>query len=286
MGTKLRSGWAWVVACAVNVAGASCAPTLAAPPGPGGPLPPAAAAPSAPPAAIARHAPAASNAPASAAEPPSEPEPPPSTAHCKPALDPPAEAWPSLEGCSVTFKAGHVTQERQCTRMACGPELPCCNRCDTGGLALRNGPDMLLLSSSKAPLSCREGRNCDSYKDCDVPPGAAETTGVLWRRNGTWYLDTQRFVHRVGQCSQKTVRLDGSEHSRTDSCQVSFSCDDGQQLSITCDGENDGTNTSLCECQFGDRPWSLSAPVRGEAPLSCEHAVEPCLALSAKRRKK
>jgi hypothetical protein len=166
----------------------------------------------------------------------------------------------------------------------CG-DRPCCNRCSKGGLAWLSGNDKLLLSSNKAPLACREGLDCNAYRDCDVPPGEAEVTGVLWRREGQWYLDTRRFVRRVGACQLRTSTLTASELSQTDGCHASFSCDDGQQVSVSCDGENDGTNTSLCECQLADRTVSLPKPVRGEAPFACERALEPCLSRAGKKPK-
>jgi hypothetical protein len=204
--------------------------------------------------------------------------------HCQAAQNPPADSWPSLEGCSVTFKAVRVFTERSCTMAMCA-EGQCCNRCSEGGLALLSGNDKLVLSSRKAPLTCREGRDCDAYRDCDVPPGDAEVTGVLWRRADQWYLDAQRFVRRFGQCELKTAELAASNLSRTDECRASFSCDDGRRVSVSCDGENDGTSTSLCECQVDGRSISLPNPIRGEAPLSCERAFEACLSAGGKKRK-
>ena len=205
----------------------------------------------------------------------------PAPAHCKPALDPAPEAWESHEGCSVTFKLGRVVEERSCTKATCG-DRDCCNQCSAGGLALYSGGVSLQLSSSKAPLTCREGRDCTAYRDCEVPPGGAEVTGVLRRRDGRWSLDARRFVHRVGQCSQRSVGLI-AELSPTDRCRASFDCDDGREVSVSCDGENDGTDTSLCECELDGRTRPLPNPIRGEAPFSCERALELCLAATQKR---
>jgi hypothetical protein len=273
MRAKPRQRWGWAsAACVVGMA-LACVRTTSDP----------VATADTPPAKASAAPPPTNNEPAPSAEPP-EVEPAPDLTHCQPALDPTADTWPSLEGCSVTFKSGRVLEERSCTKALCG-DRPCCNRCSEGGLALLGGDGKLLLSSSKTPLTCREGLDCNAHRDCDVPPGAAAVTGLLWRRDGQWYLDTQRFVHRVGPCDLRTTEVTASELSQTDGCRASFACDDGRQVSIACDGENDGTYTSLCECELGDRTVSLPKPVRGEAPLSCERALEPCLNETAKKPK-
>jgi hypothetical protein len=84
-------------------------------------------------------------------------------------LNPLASDFLRLEGCRVAFEAVHVTQERQCTQMLCGAELPCCNACEPGGLAFLRERDPVLLSREGEPLSCRAGRNCTSQQDCAVP---------------------------------------------------------------------------------------------------------------------
>ena len=268
MPLKQRLGWEWAPWASLVGLSLSCAATV-----PDSSVPVANKAGAAPPAASSRPLPT-TDAPAI--------EPPPDVRHCQPTLDPAADSWQALEGCSVTFKSGRVVTERSCTMAMCG-ERPCCNRCSEGGLALLSGNDKLLLSSRKAPLTCREGLDCDAYRDCDVPPGDAEVTGVLWRRENQWYLDTLRVARRVGPCELKTAELKASELSPADACRASFSCDDGRQVSVSCDGENDGTNTSLCECQLGDRTVSLRKAIRGEAPHSCELALEPCLKASGKK---
>jgi hypothetical protein len=277
MRATLRQSWAWVSGATVVSVALSCATTM-----PDSPVVVAARAPSAtvetrPPNASATP-PLASSGPLPAGAPV------PDLTHCKSALDPSADTWQDLEGCTVTFKSGRVIEERSCTKALCG-DRPCCNRCSEGQLAWLGGDGKLGLSSSKTPLTCREGLDCNAYRDCDVPPGEAEVTGVLWRREDQWYLDTQRFVRRVGQCELRTTELTASELSRTDACRASFSCDDGRQVSVSCDGENDGTHTSLCECQLGKLTVSLPKPIRGEAPFACERALEPCLSWTGAKPK-
>lgn len=267
MRVEARRSWAWVLGSGVLGVAVSCA----------------AAKPESPARVVAQAAApsVASSAPLPRPEPPAvEPaaiEP----AHCKPALDPAPDAWEGLEGCSVTFKSGRVIEERSCTKAMCG-DRDCCNRCSAGGLALYTGGIWLQLSSSKRPLACREGRDCTAFRDCDVPPGGAEVTGVLWRREGRWALDTHRFVHRVGPCTQVATELT-ADVTPTDRCRTDFSCDDGRQISVSCDGENDGTDTSLCECLIAGHTRSVTGVYRGEAPRSCERALEACLSAATKK---
>ena len=64
----------------------------------------------------------------------------------------------------------------------------------------------------------------------------------------------------------------------TDQCDAAYTCDGERSLRVTCDGENDGTNTSLCTCYSGARSWHVSGVVQGEAPESCNNASDRCLA--------
>jgi hypothetical protein len=68
-----------------------------------------------------------------------------------------------------------------------------------------------------------------------------------------------------------------SEHSSHDGCDATFFCPGARTIQVSCDGENDGTMTSLCDCQEGERRAAPSAPVPGEAPDSCLAGVDYCL---------
>jgi hypothetical protein len=62
----------------------------------------------------------------------------------------------------------------------------------------------------------------------------------------------------------------------TDQCVAVYTCADGRSFEVSCDGENDGTNTSLCACSHGDTRWSVSGVVQGESPFSCTRAAHKC----------
>jgi hypothetical protein len=63
----------------------------------------------------------------------------------------------------------------------------------------------------------------------------------------------------------------------TDQCTIPFTCDTGMRLEVKCDGENDGTFTSLCECYIDGKRVGLDGLFAGEAPDSCFAAVSQCL---------
>lgn len=132
---------------------------------------------------------------------------PPDPARCGGPIDPPPERWPELEGCRVTFKAATVEPWIECTRMACGPELPCCNRCYEGALGLRIDRREVALTRGGQLLRCGDGRSCEIAKVCALPPGPAVVSGVLsheseetakaeGRSSSIWSLELERFEPR------------------------------------------------------------------------------------------
>ncbi|MDF3065250.1 MAG: hypothetical protein K0R38_851 [Polyangiaceae bacterium] len=199
---------------------------------------------------------------------------------CGHVLNPPVADFPRLEGCRVAFAGVRVTEERQCTLMACGEELPCCNACGPGDLAFLSEREPVLLSREGEPLSCRAGRNCTSQQDCAVPPGIADVTGVLWRDDRAWHLDVSELVHRVGTCARQTLQT--SETPLTVRCEASYACERGREARVTCEGEA-GSHVSHCTCEIGGRAVPLKKSVRGEPPQTCDGAVLACVA-EAKRR--
>lgn len=68
----------------------------------------------------------------------------------------------------------------------------------------------------------------------------------------------------------------GSELSPTDWCGTSYECEEGLSFSLRCDGENDGTFTSLCTCVQGSTSWNIPDVIQGEAPDSCNNAASVC----------
>jgi len=63
-----------------------------------------------------------------------------------------------------------------------------------------------------------------------------------------------------------------------DGCQLELTCDAGK-LTVSCDGEEDGTGTSLCDCYLdGQRVHRFnSAPWPGEGAHTCHAAAALCL---------
>jgi hypothetical protein len=80
------------------------------------------------------------------------------------------------------------------------------------------------------------------------------------------------------QCSTLGVEIT-PDLTPTDQCTIPFTCDAGLRLEVKCDGENDGTFTSLCECYIDGKRVGLGGLFAGEAPGSCYAAVSQCLQL-------
>jgi hypothetical protein len=78
------------------------------------------------------------------------------------------------------------------------------------------------------------------------------------------------------QCSMLGVEIT-PDLTPTDQCTIPFRCDAGMRLEVKCDGENDGTFTSLCECYIDGKRVGLDGLFAGEAPDSCHSAVSQCL---------
>jgi hypothetical protein len=66
--------------------------------------------------------------------------------------------------------------------------------------------------------------------------------------------------------------------NRVDGCKLKLACQPGE-LTITCDGEQDGTGTSLCECYRDGQTVRLprSDPWPGEGAQTCHAAAALCL---------
>lgn len=66
--------------------------------------------------------------------------------------------------------------------------------------------------------------------------------------------------------------------NRVDGCKLELACSPGR-LTVTCDGEQDGTDTSLCECYRNGQTVRLpkSDPWAGEGAHTCHAAAALCL---------
>jgi len=69
-----------------------------------------------------------------------------------------------------------------------------------------------------------------------------------------------------------------SELSPTDGCEATYVCDGDAVLFVECDGENDGTNTSLCSCNVGSKSanWKDGGLVAGEGEEACLAGYANC----------
>jgi hypothetical protein len=78
-------------------------------------------------------------------------------------------------------------------------------------------------------------------------------------------------------CELEHASLKASELSARDGCALSLGCG-STKVEVTCDGENDDTNTSLCDCYRDGVPdkHALKDLYEGEAPDSCLAAAVQC----------
>ncbi len=214
-----------------------------------------------------------------AGEPPREKLPVPPARDCGVVLNPPIADWPKLEGCRVAFEAGDVDQERSCTMMACGDERPCCNGCGEGHLVFRAAKARFYLTRARELLLCKPGRNCTAQRDCAVPPGRADVSGVLWRGERSWFLDVEELVHRVGTCARRSEET--AVTSETARCEATYACKAGREVHVVCEGKAE-SHASQCTCQSGARAFPLAKLIRGEPPATCDRALFACLAIQGR----
>jgi hypothetical protein len=112
-----------------------------------------------------------------------------------------------------------------------------------------------------------------------VTPGPAGTapSGVA-PPSGTVAAPSRAEALPAGSCTGGPLKITSSPLSPTDGCDATFYCPGARTVLVRCDGENDGTGTSLCDCEENGRRASVSGTVPGEAPDSCLAAAERCLA--------
>jgi hypothetical protein len=82
----------------------------------------------------------------------------------------------------------------------------------------------------------------------------------------------------TGPCTGGPLETTPSPESPNDRCDATFYCPGARTILVTCDGENDGTGTSLCDCEENGKRASVNGTVSGEAPDSCIAAAERCAA--------
>lgn len=147
-------------------------------------------------------------------------------------------------------------------------------------------------SSSCPPpdgATCPVGKNerCEVHERVTCQPDCHGYRTQLYScENGSWgqrgtreapcRCGPQKRPAQLAGCSVRYVSVNASEHSQTDGCTAALSCTGGD-LWVECDGENDGTNTSLCECWRDRQEHNLGGnPFPGEGPDACFAAAAEC----------
>jgi hypothetical protein len=80
-----------------------------------------------------------------------------------------------------------------------------------------------------------------------------------------------------GTCTVGSLSVSATDESSHDRCHATFYCPGARTVLVACDGENDGTATSLCECEEHGKRASVAGTVPGEGPDSCLAAADRCL---------
>ncbi len=108
---------------------------------------------------------------------------------------------------------------------------------------------------------------------CECGPAelSSELAGCRW---GQLTLVPQQVVPRSADVAGKV-----------DGCKLDLQCQPGK-LTVGCDGEEDGTGTSLCDCYIDGRTLRLpkSDPWVGEGATTCHAAAALCLKVARSAR--
>ncbi len=135
----------------------------------------------------------------------------------------------------------------------------------------------------------RESKACQLHEWVECRPGCAGyRSSAFVCEDGHWQLREAREPPcicepepkppELAACTTRQVTVSPSELSPTDQCGVALSCRD-RDLWVECDGESDGTGTSLCSCWLDRRPVTLRGnPYTGEGPRACFSAAVACVA--------
>jgi hypothetical protein len=77
---------------------------------------------------------------------------------------------------------------------------------------------------------------------------------------------------------REVIPPSGESLNHVDGCKLELTCQVGK-LTATCDGEEDGTGTSLCDCYLDGQPLLLPKrdPWPGEGAPTCHAAAALCL---------
>jgi hypothetical protein len=137
--------------------------------------------------------------------------------------------------------------------------------------------------------ACEEGKVEHQFRPVECSPACTAHTTVIRRCvAGAWNEELVEADCRpcpaalpaaLAGCELEHTTLKPSELSASDGCVLRLRCGN-TAVQTECDGENDGTNTSLCECERdGVRDAHvLKNLYQGEGPESCLAAAVHCKA--------
>jgi hypothetical protein len=80
----------------------------------------------------------------------------------------------------------------------------------------------------------------------------------------------------AANCTLEELTVTPGNGGPTDQCNAIYTCDNGVVVTVECDGENDGTYTSLCSCQIGST-WADGGLVEGEGEAACPAGFANCM---------
>jgi hypothetical protein len=159
-------------------------------------------------------------------------------------------------------------------------------------------PEPLLVPETTGVLeeTCEDGREVRAGQPVECSPTCSgHWTEIRRCIGGRWNI--KRFeadcslcpsalTPDLAGCALEHTRLKASEQSVRDGCTLSLNCG-STEVDVTCDGENDDTNTSLCDCtRDGVRDeHALKNLYQGEAPDSCLAAAVHCRAPRTRSQK-
>jgi hypothetical protein len=149
-----------------------------------------------------------------------------------------------------------------------------------GGVADRSGAESPAGNPLAADMGAGEGGasgSAGSGQVAAVPPGGGQTAAGSGGR-----VQAAEPARTASGCKLQNTSV-MADVTSTDQCKTTALCDNAVELVTFCDGENDGTNTSLCDCYVNGNYYDHVGLVDGEGARACETAYSRCLKLFAER---
>lgn len=154
------------------------------------------------------------------------------------------------------------------------------------------GPSRDTSGESPCPPPTGEACQTGKQKSCQVHERVSCRTDCDGYRsqhyvceNGSWSLHETReaacecvpkkLPAELAACTARYVSVSPSELSPSDGCTLGLTCA-GREFWLECDGENDGTNTSLCQCWRDRQEQRIGDLFPGDGPDACFSAAAEC----------